>query len=98
MPKVSLITDLTMLLWRVLWKEFETLTCKKATGCLELNGLFCESLKNNVESNPDNGSLERSPESLSGPFAWYFESRICGAWSTGTEESAVINKRPAPLK
>lgn len=26
-----------------------------------------------------------------------FELRVCGVWSAGAEESAVINKRPVPL-
>lgn len=30
----------------------------KAVECSELTGLFCRSLKNNVESNSDDGGLE----------------------------------------
>lgn len=42
--------------------------------------------------------FQRKLKAPSGSFIWYFELKFCGCWSIGTEEWAVVTKRPAPLR
>lgn len=61
---------------------------RKVFVCVSLGG-------KSVEDSADNGSLacdvSEGSKDPTRPF-------VCGVWSTGAEESAVIKKRPGPPK
>ena len=65
----------------------------------ELSGLFCRSLEdNNVKSSTDDGGLAYEVSEESKESYQTICQRICGVWSAGAREMAMMNKRPKPLK